>query len=843
MSRIYHYFACLHVLRASKSRERRSVKSQNAERQRKRRSRVRHGIAQTTDQSSPYPDTSTTPMVTSPGMETSDENRQEKGTPTIFLPRKLSMNSVEKFPPPPLVNTSSDSSQDNALVCTSGLLSRGDKPVNSDPELAIPLEQKEKTTPKQTTPMSPLVTSSGGSFALKVQYRPNARKRNHELMKHLRSTPRTNCANVARAVCKMMKDPPTKKMMISYLLQERFVERQLRSVFSDDIFLQETIWINKKVTRLAVCRAKNRWTEIAKIHTELTMRFTVREVARRTGKHHSHILWYVRATKPKIGKKVMDSQTHFVVQFLMRTDISTTLPFKRFAGNFYMKMTINEAHVKYVEECLLVGQRALSLSSFRRAMPKNIKIMRKTPYLNCACIHCANFSLLVDALIACKMPDIPSRIHLNIIASMCLPTSKYCKRKMYFNIVQPIAKRKLTKDYNTEFRKRPERGVTLTATRQEQLRQKAGMQVQDNNTTVAACNEHEDGLFCITDFERDCIFRDCQNCSKSKRMERITNEHPLLDLDLKVVWRKWRNYTFTNTETGEVEKSFGLRWHEGRLSDLLSEYLTMSNFYTRHMFHYKWQVNQFEYLKSRLKVGEVLMVMDFAQNVAHAPQREVQTNLWYRETSMMHPIVCYYRCKYCSQLITEEIVFISNYKSKNSSTVHYFEKQAVLHLRANRVPVNYIYQYCDNCTGQYKCYSACDTLSSWGEIGICRSYYGEQHGKGPADGCIGRVVKHVDTYVRAQYRGLEIYNGVDYFKFCKESLETKKVHDGDCVHFRKAFKYIPSQFFTHYESEARPIPGLRKYHSIRSTGNRYILEVRENSCFCPYDRTSRSFFL
>lgn len=815
-------FICMLFVRARRSRQKREQeleaerklalqRSKDAARQRRRRSlrKVHHVTHVDSSSTTPLPQTSSTDNrhSSTPNMESSQEP-----------------HTTPPPPPPPLMNVLKSLQPENFL------------------DLARPLAHIKDQVPNLT--ITPPVDKEK---PFKLVHRPNATKRASELMnQHIRSTPRTNCSSVARVVQRFMGKEDTRELMIGYLMRETLVKELLRNYFETDSYKDDTIWIHKKVTRLAVCRAKGKWDEIIEIKSELTLTYSIREVARRTGRHHSHIQWYMKKPQPRkncLGKKVAFEDAQRVAQFTVRMDVSTTLPFKRHAGNFYLKMTIDRAHGKYVEEVLILGHRALSLSAFRKCIPKEVKVMKKTPYKDCACIHCSNFALLIDALIASKMPDIPSSVHRNILKSMCQPKSMECKRKQFYQLPAPAAKRRLTKQYMDKHKHissaTPRGRMCKDGVMGSYLQKQSGLthvEIQTNESNgVPHDHRHEDGAFCISDFSRDCIFRDCEDCTQDKRMTAIVEGAKDLDLEQSVVWRKWQNYTITHRDN-VTEKKFGLRWQEGTLSDLLQEYVRASAFYTRHMFHFKWQVNQFEYLKYNLKYGEVVMVMDFAMNVAHAPQNEVQNHMWHRTSTMMHPIVCYFRCKYCNMLVTEEIVFLSDHKKKNASTVHFFERQAVAQLvNVDHVNIKYVWQFCDNCTGQYKCYGSCDTLSTWEDFGICRNFYGEQHGKGPADGCIGRIVKKVDAAVRACEDGLEIFDGIDFFRYCQRTMETKPYYKGDCVHYRRRFKYIPTHDIPQLKHKVKPIQGIRKMHSIRSTGTRYILQARENSCFCPYE--------
>ena len=75
----------------------------------------------------------------------------------------------------------------------------------------------------------------------------------------------------------------------------------------------------------------------------------------------------------------------------------------------------------------------------------------------------------------------------------------------------------------------------------------------------------------------------------------------------------------------------------------------------KHLFHYKWQGIQYEELKSSLRHGEVMAVIDFGQNINHKKQREAQGGHYNRRQSAIFPFVCNYLCQKCSALVTHEM--------------------------------------------------------------------------------------------------------------------------------------------------------------------------------------------
>ena len=75
-----------------------------------------------------------------------------------------------------------------------------------------------------------------------------------------------------------------------------------------------------------------------------------------------------------------------------------------------------------------------------------------------------------------------------------------------------------------------------------------------------------------------------------------------------------------------------------------------------------------------------------------------------------------------------------------------------------------IIQFCDNCAGQYKSKGPFQFVSE-SEIPILRMFFGARHGKGPADGVVGRIKSAAKRAVKS--RKVVIRNAREFYNFCK----------------------------------------------------------------------------
>ena len=78
-----------------------------------------------------------------------------------------------------------------------------------------------------------------------------------------------------------------------------------------------------------------------------------------------------------------------------------------------------------------------------------------------------------------------------------------------------------------------------------------------------------------------------------------------------------------------------------------------------HKFDATWPWNQFVCARENLQAGELLMVLDFAENYKTTFQNEVQSAHWCYEQVTIHPFACYYICSEDGKLVSDSIVVIS----------------------------------------------------------------------------------------------------------------------------------------------------------------------------------------
>ena len=175
--------------------------------------------------------------------------------------------------------------------------------------------------------------------------------------------------------------------------------------------------------------------------------------------------------------------------------------------------------------------------------------------------------------------------------------------------------------------------------------------------------------------------------------------------------------------------------------ELLQQYLHDVCTMHTHLFHLEWQIMQFGNLIETIQEGEVLFVIDFAKNFSHVFQDEPQSAHWDRMQSTMYPLVSYYKC-ICGSTITDELMFFTADLKHNAQAIENFEKRTTEHLKERNVNLKCIYEFSDNCSGQYKSKNPFKILSE-SNIPIMRNFHCEKHRKCVADGTVGRTNQFV----------------------------------------------------------------------------------------------------
>ena len=262
------------------------------------------------------------------------------------------------------------------------------------------------------------------------------------------------------------------------------------------------------------------------------------------------------------------------------------------------------------------------------------------------------------------------------------------------------------------------------------------------------------------------------------------------------------------------------------VEDFLVSFSSAIVLLTRHHFVSKKQGEAYRPAKESLKVDEVLVVGDFAENYSFLVQNAAQGQHWNNSQCTLHPFVCYFKGP-DSTIQHESFCFISDYTKHSTAMVYTFLKTLIPFLKNKHPALKKVIYYSDGCAGQYKnrfnfmnlAYHEYDfdgIIAEW-------HFFATSHGKNPCDGVGGTTKRLVMKASLQRTDTNHILSAKDFFDFCTSNIA------GITYFFTtKDEVEATASFLEHRFSKAMTIPGTQKHHFFAPIGNGY-LEISEIS--------------
>lgn len=212
-----------------------------------------------------------------------------------------------------------------------------------------------------------------------------------------------------------------------------------------------------------------------------------------------------------------------------------------------------------------------------------------------------------------------------------------------------------------------------------------------------------------------------------------------------------------------------------------------------HDFIAKQQSSYWQKMKESLKIGEFLVVCDFAENYAFVVQDSTQGFHWSNNQATIHPIVVYYKSYGDNELRHFSFVIISEHLKHNTVAVHLFKKKLVNFMKEkfqDSIPIDKIIYFSDGAASQYKNKKNFINLTHHFEDFQYHAewhFFATSHGKGPCDG-VGGTVKRLASRASLQLIGnsdpiqtpLDLYNwACSYFRSISFAYCTSAEHQAE----------------------------------------------------------------
>ncbi|GFO25988.1 churchill [Plakobranchus ocellatus] len=169
--------------------------------------------------------------------------------------------------------------------------------------------------------------------------------------------------------------------------------------------------------------------------------------------------------------------------------------------------------------------------------------------------------------------------------------------------------------------------------------------------------------------------------------------------------------------------------------------------------------------------GELLMIMDFAENRKAMYQSGVKSAHFAKTQITLHPIVAFYKGD-DGQLLRHSLMYISDNIQHDYYAVHHFTVDAITRMK-EKMQLSRVVIFSDGCPGQYKGIGTFADLSLiTGISSVQRACYASEHGKGEADGETGVLSQALSCAVHG---GLTVKCAADLHSCCVANLSK---HEG-----------------------------------------------------------------
>ncbi|CAN0442335.1 unnamed protein product, partial [Ectocarpus sp. 8 AP-2014] len=223
----------------------------------------------------------------------------------------------------------------------------------------------------------------------------------------------------------------------------------------------------------------------------------------------------------------------------------------------------------------------------------------------------------------------------------------------------------------------------------------------------------------------------------------------------------------------------------GSVDDFFDEFKGILSRYIPHRRQHQTQRSAFDELRSTLRPGHVLMVVDFQERLSVKEQDEVQSQHWDNQCTTIFPAVVYLNLK--GRVWAFSFQVLSDDMAQDNAWVQHVmsgllnERIPDLLRKIGAAPMTNATLFTDNCAKQFKCLFQFNWVSDSGVkvqdeggapterlVHVEHHYFGSGHGKNVSDS-EGGVTK---TWVRQMVKNMtwRIENSEDLYKKLRKDL-------------------------------------------------------------------------
>ena len=297
-----------------------------------------------------------------------------------------------------------------------------------------------------------------------------------------------------------------------------------------------------------------------------------------------------------------------------------------------------------------------------------------------------------------------------------------------------------------------------------------------------------------------CYLGCCQCCpgiSKLKNYLQKLLEENMID---EIVYKQWIS----------VDRS-SLESICNTCDEFVESFCEKLNILLFHSFVAKQQAKFYVDCKSGLKIGELLVTVDFAENYAFVLQDAAQGFHWNNAQATIHSFIAYYTNS--EKLCHLSYVIISDCMQHDTVAFHLFQK-CFIKLLTEKLPFSLkkVCYFSDGASAQYKnrknFINLCHHVKDFG-IPAEWHFFATSHGKGPCDG-VGGTVKRLAAKASLQRPyDQQIMTPRQLYDWASENIKT--TFFGYCTQeeYETELMALQERF-----DKTRTIPGTRKMHSF-----------------------------
>ena len=488
--------------------------------------------------------------------------------------------------------------------------------------------------------------------------------------------------------------------------------------------------------------------------------------------------WQPRARKTR-KDSIPETVKERVKAFYLSPDISREVPDKRsvikIKDQEASKVLILPRHnmSRSIQEAFDLYKQSypddkLGFTSFHKLRPKQVKKLSETNRRTCLCQKCCNAALKAEAL------------------------QKFAKAECTAEIAQTV------------------------------------ITVKHDVIKATLCNYE-------SEYPRKvCLERLCKECSAHLIADRYG---PIVEQNKgkQIKWNKWEQIAIT--KDGNTKKVISCVTKDTSLEEFLDEYVEDMQELPIHVFRATWQHKQMKVCIEGLANDEACLCMDYAENYQCKFQQEVQSAFFEQNQVTIHPMMAYYKEDFENEtlLVKHGIIGVTDDHQKGACGVKDFEDAAVKIIeREKGAAPKQLHEFTDGCASQYKGKVAFFDISQRKNCEVTRNFFETSHGKSVCDG-LGAVVK--GSCYQAVLSGNElISNARAVMNYCKKKLQIHhkivSYGNGNKHITKREFYFSRKEDVNKIRPDVKTLPGTRKLHSVRSTGQETVLNIRSLSCYC-----------